>query len=320
MSASVSLIVCSRERPGLLLEAVASVLAGERVPEELVVVDQSEEPNEALARMGSVRGCRVRYVRSASRGLSRARNEAVRLARHSLLVFTDDDVRVTAGWLGALVDALERAGPGAVATGRVLPDAEAARRGFVPTLKACDRPATYAGRLAFDPLVTFNMALRREELEEVGGFDERLGPGTPFPAGEDNELAFRMLAAGRRIVLVPEAVLHHRAWRAAGEYASLRRGYGRGQGAFLAKHLGPFTLRRLAGTVLRNAARAPLRLFSRRREPGRELPARTLALGDLAFAAGTVSGALEWLRRHGVERGDPKLHPLPGGSPEGGSP
>ena len=39
----IAVIVCSRNRPALLREAVESVLQGSRVPEEIVVVDQSEQ-------------------------------------------------------------------------------------------------------------------------------------------------------------------------------------------------------------------------------------------------------------------------------------
>jgi cobaltochelatase CobN len=80
------------------------------------------------------------------------------------------------------------------------------------------------------------MAIRRETLREVGGWDERLGAGTSFPAAEDNDLGFRLLEAGYRIAYHPEAVAWHRAWRAERDYLPLRWAYGRGQGAYYAKH------------------------------------------------------------------------------------
>ncbi|HWC06560.1 MAG TPA: glycosyltransferase [Gemmatimonadota bacterium] len=294
---SASLVLCTRDRPGLLAEAIASILAGHARPAELLVVDQSREPRLDL-RGAAPQDCEIRHLPRKTAGLSRARNEGVREARFPLLVFTDDDVRVSPGWLDALLAALERGGGRVVATGRVVPEEIPGRNGFVPTLKRCDRRVVYEGRVGVDPLTTFNMALHRDAYERVGGFDERLGPGTRFPGGEDNEFAFRLLEAGYRIECVPDAVLHHRAWRAPEEYAALRWGYGRGQGAFLAKHASlrdRFMLRRLGGTAWRLPLRAAERFFARDAEPGRRLPRWRLAVGDLALLAGVLAGATDWL-------------------------
>lgn len=293
-----SLIVCSRNRPGLLKETVDSILAGERLPAELVLVDQSDAPDPDLAAMGRVRGCEVRYSHSASRGVSRARNEAVRLARNPVLVFTDDDVFVARDWFGTLVRVLEEAGPRSVATGRVLPGEGEARGRFVPAMKLSGTPAVYAGRMRIDPLASLSMAMHRSVFDEVGGFDVRLGVGGRFRSAEDNDFGYRLLEAGYRIVYVPEAVVHHRAWRGAADYLPLRWSYGRGQGAFLAKHaslrdrhtLVRF-LRHLAGISLKAV---PSRLLARRSYPGRDLARGVLVCGDLVYVVGLVAGFVGW--------------------------
>lgn len=277
------------------------------LPDELVIVDQSETRHPRFSGWSEHGPCEVRYSTVAFRGLSRARNEGVRTARFPILVFTDDDVLVTPGWLSSLVGAVERGRGRTVATGRVLPGADEGHRGFVPTLKPCD-PAVFEGRVRVDPLVTFNMALDRETWDRVGGFDVRLGPGTRFPGGEDNEFAFRVLESGYQIECVPEAVLFHRAWRRAPDYVPLRWGYGRGQGGFFAKHLSlrdPFILGRLVGSIARVALRAPGRLMTSPYTPGRRLPRGSLFWGDIALAMGTMHGTLDWLlteRRRGSGR------------------
>jgi GT2 family glycosyltransferase len=60
------------------------------------------------------------------------------------------------------------------------------------------------------------MALRRDVLEKVGPFDERLDVGTPVRGGGDTDMFRRILAAGYRIVYDPEALnwhRHRRVWR-----------------------------------------------------------------------------------------------------------
>ena len=81
------------------------------------------------------------------------------------------------------------------------------------------------------------MAMYRSAIDCIGGFDERLGPGTCFPAAEDNDLGFRLLEAGFHIIYDPASVLYHRSWRTEKDYLPLRWGYGRGQGAYYARYL-----------------------------------------------------------------------------------
>jgi GT2 family glycosyltransferase len=134
------------------------------------------------------------------------------------------------------------------------------------------------------------MAIRRSDLAAVGGFDERLGPGTRFPAAEDNDLGLRLLEAGYRIVYDPEAVLYHRTWRAHGERLRVMWNYGRGQGAFFAKHSrlrDPYILRRFVGEVVHGTTAAVRRTWRRRRPPA----------GDIVYLTGMVWGAFDWAGR-----------------------
>src|SRR6266446_6951348 len=101
-----SLIICSRNRPRLLLDTVTSVLAGDELPAEIVVVDQGDEQHAELAGLGTTNGCEVRYLWRPSRGLSRARNEGAAAARYEILVYCDDDMWATPSWFGTVVRAL----------------------------------------------------------------------------------------------------------------------------------------------------------------------------------------------------------------------
>lgn len=59
--------------------------------------------------------------------------------------------------------------------------------------------------------MTVNAAVKREVVEAVGGFDERIGarPGTSV-TGEDSLLAWRVREGGWRIFYQPDALVHHR--------------------------------------------------------------------------------------------------------------
>lgn len=286
MTAAISLIICTRNRPRLLREAVESVLAGDRRPAEIIVVDQSDAPDaRPLADLGTG-DCTVRWIPSALRGASRARNLGVSEASSALLAFLDDDMRVEPHWCGAMLEALA-AGSDTVVTGRVLEEATG-HGGFAPSTKASAAGAVYSGRPGRDVLYTGNMAMHRATFDLVGPFDERLGPGTRFPAAEDNDLGFRLLEAGYRIEYCPSAVAWHRAWRAEADRVPLRWAYGRGQGAYYAKHAAlrdRYMLGRLGSDLILLMIGLPKRLV---RHPRR-------AAGDIAFGAGLCAGAGRWL-------------------------
>jgi GT2 family glycosyltransferase len=294
----VSVIICSRNRPGFLLEAVRSVLKADEVPGELVVVDQSDVASEALRSMDHVRSCRIRYLWSSERGVSRGRNAGLRIATGEVVAFTDDDVLVDRAWLGALVRPLAQSGLRSVTTGRVLPFAEAIPGIGAPTLVVSEAPAEYRGRIAKDVLQAGNMALYREVLLQLEGFDERLGPGTDFPAGEDNDLGFRLLSAGCVICYEPKAVIYHREWHSVAEYRSLRWRYGIGQGAYYAKHLKQsrgYMLGRLFRLLGRHSTLAFRRAL---REP-------RAATGHLAYIGGLFTGMGRWWARAVAARNEP---------------
>ena len=176
-----SLIVCSRNRPVLLAETVDSILQGEAVPTELIIIDQSDVEHATLPDLATDRPCEMRDMWKRTAGLSRANNQGIAAACHDLLVFTHDDITVPADWFAAIVAAAVQAGPRAVVTGQVRAGAAPTAGGFAPATKVDEAPAVNAGRLIQDVVYPLNMALYRSAVDEVGGFDERLGPCTPFP-------------------------------------------------------------------------------------------------------------------------------------------
>ena len=290
----VTVVICSRERPALLLDTVRSVLAGARVPDELLVVDQSVEENTELLALGPVRGCDVRYVRTELTGLSRARNVGMRAARHDIVVLLDDDMFVEEDWLESLLSGLP-ADPRAVVTGRVLAAPPKRPGDAVPpaALVTSENPATYVGPQPRDVVPGANVAFHRQEVLELGGYDERLGAGTRFSAADDNDMGHRMLVAGFRVQHVPNAVVLHRAWRPRAERLLLRWRYGRGKGAFYAKHIG------LGDRHMRRRAWADIR--GRLGRASRSvLASPRSAAAELLSVAGNLSGAADWIIRERV--------------------
>lgn len=289
----VSLVICTRDRPDLVHDTVLSVLAGDTLPAELIIIDQSRAPNSDLSALRSDH-CDIRYVHVRSTGLATARNTGIEAARHALIVFLDDDMRVEADWLRAMIRAAAAAGPRAAITGQVRPEDPAPPGTFVPsTITAAER-RTYAGRQSYEVLSTGNAAVWRDAFQKVGLFDPRLGPGARYPSAEDNDLCFRLLEADFQIVYEPTAVVYHRAWRPLSLATGLRWDYGVGQGAYYAKHLAlpdRFFVHRLGRDVGLRLLKAPRHLLADPRHAWREV----------VYAAAVAFGATSFLlreRRH----------------------
>jgi GT2 family glycosyltransferase len=251
-------------------------LAGSAVPAQIVVADQSTTPPAIEPRRD---GGSLVHLRLERPGVSRGRNAGIEEAVHDLLAFVDDDVVVDADWLIRLVGALESAPDRTIVTGAVLaPDGP----GVTPSLTTRTEPVVLSGRPGVDALFGGNMAFRRSVVEEIGPFDERLGPGASFPSAEDNDFGFRALEAGYRIQFVPDAVVWHVGVRLAHELRRLDWAYGRGQGAYYAKHFhvtDPFMVKQFGRNV-----------GERVRHPRREA----------VYLAGLVLGAADWVTRYRV--------------------
>lgn len=174
---AVSVVVPTYERRELVVRAVRSALAQTFRDLEVIVADDgsTDGTGEAVAALDSPR---VRYLRQRNRGPSAARNAGIAVARGELVAFLDSDNLWRPEHVAVLVDAFAR-WPEAVLAATV-PFAPAA--GLIHPLPR----ELVASSVGF----TTAVAVRRRELDAVGGFDEQLW------ADEDGDLWLRLAFRG----------------------------------------------------------------------------------------------------------------------------
>lgn len=168
-----------------------------------LVVDQNEDDRipRLLERHADLDLVRLR----SARGLSRARNAALSSLTADVIAFPDDDCRYPP-------DLLER-------VARRLAD-DPALDGLAGRAVADDGssdPSWRADAARLDPdnlwnrVISFAIFLRRDVVDRIGPFDERLGlgAGMPWSSGEEVEYVLRAIRAGARVEYDPSLTVGH---------------------------------------------------------------------------------------------------------------
>jgi GT2 family glycosyltransferase len=213
LSTSVVVCIAAQERLPLLRKCVDSLLAGGRLPDEiLVVVDQN--PLLAAKLDGSL-PARARLLCTKRQGNSEGRNVGIRAATSDVVAFVDDDAAVEPGWLASLMEPFEQSDEVLGVGGPVVP-AWGADPGWLPDELLWVVGCTYRGHRE-DPgpirnPIGCNMAFRRRELAAAGGFATEFGKrGNALVICDETEIGLRFERAHGpdRIRYVPTARVRH---------------------------------------------------------------------------------------------------------------
>jgi glycosyltransferase involved in cell wall biosynthesis len=236
-----SVIIATRNRAHAIaesLDSIATSLANAApIDAEIVVIDNGSRDATSNAVEQWAIGCPfpVRLVVEPRPGLSVARNRALRTAQGELLVFTDDDCRLSKQYISELlrydtsdIEPVLRGGSVELGDQTDLPIT-------IRTTKTRQRFNRHTDPATHDSIVGHisgcNMAMRRALVEKLGLFDERFGAGSKLESGEDSDYLFRAYLAGFTLEYVPDMTVFHYHGR------KLYRGYSVGTGAIYAKYL-----------------------------------------------------------------------------------
>jgi glycosyltransferase involved in cell wall biosynthesis len=223
----VTVLICTRNRERFLTETLDS-LADMAVPDgwrcEVLIVDNGSTDGTRNLVVGRIDTypMPLRYLSELTPGKSNAMNTGIAAARGTVLACTDDDVKVSRHWLEhacqPLLDDRQRH---AYTGGPVRPIWSGPRPAWFP-----DTPSNLWGTIAIldygpQPFVFedqhkvplgANFAIRRDLIEQVGGFVPSLGRSTTrtMLGQELPELFRRARAAGAHGLYVPAMeVFHH---------------------------------------------------------------------------------------------------------------
>jgi len=188
----VSVIIPTYNRAHIVGEAIDSVLAQTYRDFEIIVVDDASTDNtqEVLARYLSEHGERIRYIRRETNGgAGAARNDGIRASAGEFIAFLDSDDLYLPRRLEAAVAFLnQNADLGGVYTDcqALGPDGQIIARSMVGATSSRKRIRTWRDVACYEPMNTDTITIRRQCLQQVGLFDERLR------RGQDSDLWLRL--------------------------------------------------------------------------------------------------------------------------------
>lgn len=234
--AQLTCLICTRNRPESIGDAVRSVLASAPADAEVIVVDQSTDVRtfDVLAPLMS--DGRLRYMHMDRAGLSAAYNTGIRASTSPIIACTDDDCIAPAEWAASVLDAFQRHPDVDLLYGETLAG-DGADSDIIPYLDVREE-VKLGGRYPFYVYgMGANFATTRALFDRIGGFDEMLGGGGPLRSSQDFDYQYRAYKSGALCLLTPRVAVKHNGARTPEQWPATMLAYGTGDGAFYFKHV-----------------------------------------------------------------------------------
>ena len=196
-----SVVIPTCDRPRLLKEAVQSVISQSLPPDEIIIVGELKDIDDAVFKLDK----KVRHAWALPNiGVSQARNIGICQATGDYIAFLDDDDTWDKDYLKEVSGAINKTGANIVLGGvKILETGE--------IWQFMSGPINSLARFKKDLLLTnpgamgSNAVIERKLLLASSGFD-------PFlPTGEDRGIIFDLLSKpGAKVVRAEKAFMHYR--------------------------------------------------------------------------------------------------------------
>jgi GT2 family glycosyltransferase len=227
---SLTILICTHDRVGLLERTLASLNAAARpdgwAVDVLVAANACSDGTHAFLDQYSRRTegsgeIALAWFAEPAPGKSNALNSAMPRVQSDLVAFVDDDHRVDGGYLRAMCDVADAYPRADLFCGRILPDWDGTEPIWVHDqgpyrIYPLPVPRFDLGDAAREvtPDVAIpgggNLFLRTRWLRKVGRFDTGIGPmGHDLGGAEDLDWVLRALRLGARLQYAPFVIQYH---------------------------------------------------------------------------------------------------------------
>lgn len=210
---SIAVAIPTYQREEVLCQTVNEILKQSIVPNEFVIIDQSEEhlPTTIDFLQKQVREGKLRWIKHSPPSLSCARNRALKETCSEIILFIDDDILThvdfihahLANYLDPTIDAV--CGQVRPIDGSVVHKLPKNINWNNPFDVSYKLPRNFSKRVDAPGVICgCNFSIRRKSMRVIVGFNEYITMG-----GEDLDTGFRLAEQGCRIVFDPNSWILH---------------------------------------------------------------------------------------------------------------
>ncbi len=202
MNNSISAIVTVYNKQDTIAKTLESLLSQTTKFKEIIVIDDGSVDNSAeIVKKFADEHKNIKYIFQINQGVSKSLNAGLRMTNTDLVAVLDGDVSFDEGWLSKLMPYFENEEIAAVSglTKTMNPkNIWAALSGYNVEY----RQSKIKGEF-IDHLSTTNVIYRKPILDKIGLFDPK------FRYGQDNEVSYRILVAGYKLILSKKTFCLH---------------------------------------------------------------------------------------------------------------
>lgn len=204
-----SIILATINRSECVLNAIISIINQSYKNFEIIIIDQSDDFKtksllEEYLNKNELAKNKIIYYKVIFKGLSRARNYGIKKATGDFICLMDDDAEYEENFLNIAND-LIRKSKYSMLSGMIID--KNTKKVFMPLMEVYNSKV-----LEFSDAEicsSASLVINKIKLEEVGLFDERLGAGEYFGAGEEIDLIMRFLEKGYKIKYSRKLIVYH---------------------------------------------------------------------------------------------------------------
>ena len=201
-----SIILATLNRSYEVEEAVESILRQKDVIYEIIIIDQSEDKKTLNILEEKIRKYKnIKYYNVKFKGLSKARNFGINKANYKYICLMDDDAKYQENFLEKAKKHLEDSKYDII-SGKIL-DFET-NQVFNPEMEIVDELDINLNNI--DICCSASIVANKEKLKiENINFDENLGVGTKFGAGEETDFLIKAISKNLKVKYTKELIVYH---------------------------------------------------------------------------------------------------------------
>lgn len=228
-----SIILATIDRSDVVLNAITSIVNQSYREFEIIIVDQSNDfktkdlIEKYLAENTSLKE-KVFYHKVKIKGLSKARNYGIKKSNGDFICLMDDDAEYEKDFLKIASNLIQNS-EYSMFSGMIID--KNTKKVFMPLMQEYEVKEVDFSNIEI--CSSASLVIDKIKLEKLGGFDERLGAGEYFGAGEEIDLIIRFLEKGYKIKYSKKLIVYHPYPNENIDYKSIKRAfvYGLGEGA-----------------------------------------------------------------------------------------